>query len=100
MYNDDGLTNNALENEAYELLEFHSKASKHKLNFTFKTNTGKNFNSTSKEMEFVIHNIATQPKKVKVQGKSVDFNWNADTKQLVIPLVLNNSKQTKLTIKL
>ncbi|CAL2064149.1 TIM-barrel domain-containing protein [Tenacibaculum sp. 190524A05c] len=100
LYNDDGLTNNSLENEAYELLEFHSKVSKHKLNFTFKTNTGKNFNSTSKQIEFVIHNITTQPKKVNVQGKTVNFNWNRDTKQLVIPLVLNNNRQTKLTIKL
>ncbi|MFY7671734.1 TIM-barrel domain-containing protein [Tenacibaculum sp. MEBiC06402] len=100
LFNDDGSTNNSIEKGSYEIMEFESKVSKTKLNFTFTSKVGENYKVSSKEIEFIIHNVTNKPKKVKLQGKSIDFKWNSTSKELRIPFVWKQNKQTKLTIKL
>ncbi len=100
LFNDDGNTNKSIEKENYELMLFESRVSNKKLSFKFTSKSGENYKASSREIEFIIHNITKQPKKVKVQGKTVDFNWNSTSNELRIPFTWKQNEQTKLTIKL
>jgi alpha-glucosidase (family GH31 glycosyl hydrolase) len=69
LYNDDGLTPNAFEKGAYELVSFNSKMSKNILTISLNQKTGENFISKDKNITLKIHNI--NPKKIFVDGKEL-----------------------------
>ncbi len=100
LYNDDGITPNAFENGAYELLHFESELEKKQLELDFEAETGKAFQTSNKTMEVIIHNISTKPKKVKVDGKKVEFNWNSSSKILTISMEWNTRKESEVKINL
>jgi len=63
IYNDDGFTANALENGAYELLEFEADIEKKYLEIDLEAEFGENWKPTHKEIVLVLHNINWKPKK-------------------------------------
>jgi len=99
VYNDDGMTPNAFEKGNYEIIEFESEVKHAKLNFEFDIETGANFNSKTKKIQLIIHNLKSPPKKVRKGYKRIDYTWNTSDNTLRIPIELT-TKEYKITLKL
>ena len=87
LYNDDGLAPNAFEKGNYELLQFESII-------------GSQYTSNDKQINLTIHNINKSPKRIKVDNKKADFNWNESSKTLVIPIDWKVKTDIEIDIKL
>ena len=98
IYNDDGLTANAFEKGAYELLEFKTEINNKCLEFNFDVVSGENWKSEEKEIVLVLHNISWNPKKIKVNGKTKRIS--PKNRLLKIPLKWSSKKELKVKITL
>lgn len=98
-YNDDGKTSQAFEKERFELLEFEAEIGKRCLEIDFESETGKNYQSSTKKIELVVHNIQKEPKHIKVNGKRSPFHWDAESELLTIHLIWNTSEDKEMKIK-
>ncbi len=99
LYNDDGFTVNAQAKEQYELLYFYSEHEKRSLKFEFECNSGINYTSEDKTIDFIIHNIQKKPKRIKINRKRNDIIWDQASKTITIPVVWNTSKTLKINLK-
>lgn len=97
-YNDDGKTPDALNKEAYELLEFEAELDRKWLEIDFEATIGSNYKTSNKTVNLVIHNINWTPKYVRVNGKRADLNKVGNT--LTIPVEWNTKKEAKIKISL
>lgn len=100
LYNDDGETPNAFEKGKYEILKFNSKLSKSKLSFELKTEEGIDYKSSDKIINWVIHNINKEPKKLIVNKKSTDFTWDKERKILLFTGEVKSEGNQSIRIKL
>ncbi|MBN4085422.1 DUF5110 domain-containing protein, partial [Flavobacteriaceae bacterium AH-315-B10] len=100
LYNDDGETTNAFEKGEYELFQFESEIKKRWLEIEFETEIGRNYSPENKQIEFTVHNIDKQPKRIKVDGKKVLVSWNSKSKTLSIPTNWNTKEELEIKIKL
>lgn len=100
LYNDDGLISEAYNKGSFELLQFESEFYKRCLEFEFESVIGSNFNSQKKQIELIVHNIPKMPKRIKVNGKKVNFNWNSEQKTVSVPISWNPLNELKINIKL
>ncbi|MBN2598261.1 MAG: DUF4968 domain-containing protein [Marinifilaceae bacterium] len=100
LYNDDGVTPDAYKKGEYEMLNFTSKTSKSKLQIAVNTETGSNYKSVKKNINWVIHNIEKQPKKVSLGKKSTDFIWDKESKTLRFTGEVKSKENQSITIKL
>jgi alpha-glucosidase (family GH31 glycosyl hydrolase) len=98
LYNDDGLTANAFENGSYELLEFEAEIEKKWLEIDMESEVGNQWISSEKDFTLVVHNINWNPKKIKINGKKVQFF--PENNQLTIPVKWNFQKELKIKISL
>ena len=98
VYNDDGKTPNAFKDGAYELLKMKSDASASGLDIEIKKEVGANFKSEFKNLDVIIHNISAKPKSLELNGKSQDFSWNENSKELNFRIELSKDITT-ITIK-
>ena len=99
VYNDDGLTGNAYEKGMYELLEFESEIDKNTLEIELEAETGAKYKTNTKAINLIVHNIESEPKKIKANGKKSKYVWDIETKQLSIPVIWNTSKELEIKIK-
>lgn len=97
-YNDDGKTPNSFTKGVYELLEFEAEVEKKWIEINFEATIGRNYKSSRKTMELVIHNINWMPRIVRVNGKKVGLNKVKNT--LTIPVNWNTQKGTKIKVSL
>ena len=67
LYNDDGTTPDAYEKGAYELMSFGSTISKNVLKINFYNQVGKKYDSKSKTVNLIVHNLT--PKRIFVNGQ-------------------------------
>jgi alpha-glucosidase len=100
IYHDDGLTPNAFEKGEYELLKFKAEIQKKWLELTFEAETGEKFKENTKQINLIVHNINKQPKRIKVNGKSVAIKWGVSKNIVEIPIKWNTSDNLKIKIKL
>ena len=100
LYNDDGLTPNAFEKGNYELLQFESELEKGNLEIEFESIIGSQYTSNDKQINLTIHNINKSPKRIKVNNKKADFNWNELSKTLIIPINWKVKTDIEIDIKL
>jgi len=98
IYNDDGFTANALENGAYELLEFEADIEKKYLEIDLEAEFGENWKPTHKEIVLVLHNINWKPKRVKVDNRRKRIDVENNT--LKIPVKWNTKNELKIKISL
>jgi oligosaccharide 4-alpha-D-glucosyltransferase len=98
MYHDDGNTSNAFEKGAYEILNFKAQHKNNCLNIALNSEIGINYTPMDRTIDLVIHNSNSAPRKVKVNGKSVDFSWNKETNRLQISVQwkMQTSKNIKI----
>jgi oligosaccharide 4-alpha-D-glucosyltransferase len=94
LYNDDGNTPEAFENGAYEILHFTSMVSGKELSIQLQTETGKSFTSANKQVNLILHNIASKNIKVSVNGKNTAFKKSGNT--LSIPVALGKNSAIKI----
>ena len=94
LYNDDGSTPLAYEKGIYELLHFTSKVKKKEIIISIESEVGDIYTSTLKEIRLLVHGLATQPKKVMLNGKLIDFKFSKNN--LVIKF--SNAKADKIKI--
>ncbi|WP_282136447.1 TIM-barrel domain-containing protein [Seonamhaeicola maritimus] len=99
-YNDDGKTPEALEKGDYEIFEFKSEFKNSRLEIEFEAEIGDRFNTESKNINLIIHNVKKQPKRIRVNGKKALINWNNKTKTMSVPIKWNTSEEIEIKIKL
>jgi alpha-glucosidase (family GH31 glycosyl hydrolase) len=110
LFIDNGIDSKAIENDAYEILEFESEYKGANLKFEFeyekeftkKAIIGRNINiiSGKKLIDLVVHNIQKEPKYVKVNGKKVSVKWDSQSKILSVSGVIKPSEELDIKIKL
>lgn len=98
MYNDDGITANAIEKGMYEKLFFRSDLNGNNLSITLKSEIGENFEGTPKEIELIIHNIEKYPRWIKINKKKVEAGLYKG--KLKIPVTWDTSGDMTIKIKL
>lgn len=92
VYNDNGLTANAYEKGAYEILSFNSTNTKKSLTIKLTEEIGNNYTSADKNVALFIHNI--QPKRIFVNGQEqfyktftnplqIPVTWGKDTNPII-----------------
>lgn len=92
VYNDNGLTANAYEKGAYEILNFNSTNTKKSLTIKLTEEIGKNYTATDKNVALFIHNI--QPKRIFVNGQEqfyktftnplqIPVTWSKDSNPII-----------------
>lgn len=99
VYNDDGLTPHAFENDRYEKLTFEAKLENKWMDIDFKAETGSMYNTNRKAINLIIHNIDSKPNRIMIDGKKVDINWNASKKWVSIPVNWNTNKELNIKLK-
>ena len=99
LYNDDGLTANAFEKGAYEILEFEAELEKRWLVIEIDSKIGKNYAITKKQIELIIHNIQAAPKQIKINDKKVKVSWDTTKNTLSIPLTYDMEAELIIKIK-
>ncbi|MDO1501592.1 glycoside hydrolase family 31 protein [Winogradskyella maritima] len=99
LYMDDGKTANPIENEAYQLLQFQFEEKNKCLDFKFEAETAKNYNTSKKAIEFVVHNVSKAPKRIKVDGKKVKGKYNEKYKTVTLDINWDTSDEKTIKIK-
>lgn len=99
LYNDDGLTPEAFEKGAYELLKFKSIMEDNQLELELNAELGKNYNVSDKQITLVVHNIDTEPKNIKINSKKGNYKWDSQEQTLTIPVQWKTNKKLKLKLK-
>ncbi len=100
LYNDDGATKDAFEKEMYEILTFEAEQEKHWFNIAFEAETGRNFQTSEKNINLIIHNVTKFPKKVKLGKKRIkNGGYNSKNNTVIIPITWNTSKEFEVKIK-
>ncbi|MDV7188564.1 glycoside hydrolase family 31 protein [Lutibacter sp. TH_r2] len=101
LYNDDGVTRMAFEKGMYEILKFEAEKEKRWLEIDFEAEVGAKFQTSTKQINLIIHNIKRLPKKVKLEKNCLkNFNYNSENKTLNIPVIWDTSKEIELKIKI
>ena len=100
MYHDDGKTVHSEGKENYEKYFFLSTLKKQCLSINLENQVGVNYQSVPKQIDLIIHNVKNQPKRIKIDGKRVNINWNPENSRLTIPVNWNPSKEKEIKIKL
>jgi alpha-glucosidase (family GH31 glycosyl hydrolase) len=101
IYNDDGKTPQAFEKGQFEMLEFEFESKNKQIEIEFESEIGENYSTTSKHIELVIHNFQEEPKRIKVNNKKSEFQWDQVNRTLAIPVLWNskNELEIKVTFK-
>ena len=98
MYNDDGLTREAIEKGTYELLTFTANQNNDSLNIGLQAKMGKNYATSEKSIELVIHNVKDRPRQVRLNEDIVSANLNKIHNRLRIPVEWNTKENVSITI--
>lgn len=99
LYNDNGLQNEAYEKGQFEMMEFEAKTNGKTITFELENEVGANFSAKSKNIELIIHHISKTPKSVKVCGKKLQYNYDAEKKTLKIVFDWGFGKESKVKIR-
>ncbi|MGB0456649.1 MAG: TIM-barrel domain-containing protein [Flavobacteriaceae bacterium] len=99
IYNDDGLLANAYENGHYELLKVDAKHNPKQIQIEFSATNGVQFQSTIKEINLVLYNLNKVPKKVFLNNKKINYQYDYLTKTCQLNLTWNTSNKSKIKIK-
>ncbi|MFZ3003434.1 MAG: TIM-barrel domain-containing protein [Undibacterium umbellatum] len=100
LYDDDGETANAYEKGAYTIMRFNSQANAAQLKISLQTQTGAHAEAADRDIALHIHNIASKPTSVSLQGIAVPFNWDEAKKQVHVDVRWLKNSKAELSIKL
>jgi oligosaccharide 4-alpha-D-glucosyltransferase len=100
LYDDDGLTAQAFEKGKYELLTFTSKLVRRGLSIGIDSAIGDAYRRPARSIDLTVHNVATKPVSVRVDGAVRPFSWDARTKLLTLVLPSNAMPSRTVSIAL
>ncbi|RUT79656.1 glycoside hydrolase family 31 protein [Ancylomarina longa] len=100
LYDDDGSTPEAYEKGKYELLKFHAIHNKNILILSLNSEPGKDYRTSDKTIQMIVHNINKKPKKVIMDKKAIAFDWDETTRELHFQGVLKSDNNVMFKIKL
>ncbi|HKK69074.1 MAG TPA: TIM-barrel domain-containing protein, partial [Bacteroidales bacterium] len=99
LYNDDGKTPEAFEEEIYEIIRFKA-GNKNTLTFEINHETGKAWlGNPNKSIKMFVHNIASEPEKIMLNNKKLpdsEWSWSKENNVLDFNVVLKT--QSSITI--
>jgi alpha-glucosidase (family GH31 glycosyl hydrolase) len=98
MYNDDGLLRRAVEKGKYELLTFKADRNNNSLHVRLQAEMGKNYATSGKNINLVIHNLKDRPQQVRVNDNVIAAKWNKRDQRLQIPVDWNTHEHKTITI--
>jgi oligosaccharide 4-alpha-D-glucosyltransferase len=95
MYEDDGKSFDAIESGKFEVLEFQSEQNERELAIEV-SRKGGNYDGMpeQRDLEFVIHNMATAPTKIMFAGKLIavtGYSYSSKSKKLVVSVKWDHS---------
>lgn len=96
VYSDDGLTSNAYEKGAFEILNFKSEITAKSITVNLTSSTGTSYQSSDKKLTLILHNV--KAKSIWIDGKSVKFKTN--TRSVEIPVTWKKETETEIKIQL
>ena len=99
MYNDDGLTAEAITKGMYEILNFEVNYYDKAMTIKMTAKNGLNFKTNTKSIDFVFHHFQDNINSVLLNGNSIPYKFNNETSKLSIPLKWDTSQTIKITIK-
>ncbi|MEY8850106.1 TIM-barrel domain-containing protein [Psychroserpens sp. XS_ASV72] len=99
-YNDDGLTVEAHEKGRFEILEFEAELEKRHLEIELEAEIGYDYSKSSKSVDLVIHNIESQPKRIKVGKDKINGTYDSNKKTLSLNFIWDTSEEKEIKIKL
>ena len=79
---------------------FKYKKEKNRVEFDFESVIGANYSSSTKQIHLIIHNFQKAPKRIKVDNKRFNFDWDEKSKILTIPVVWNIKIELEIKIRL
>ena len=94
LYNDNGLTPNAFEKVAFEILNFNANNNNGLLTIKLNSEIGKNYSSSDKNVNLIIH--AASVKSVSVNGKNTAFKINTNTIESPVSWEKGTAKEIKI----
>lgn len=98
MYNDDGLTREAVDKGKYELLTFKAQQNYNSLQLTLQADIGENYAPKEKNMELVVHNVEDRPQQVRVDGEATSVSWSSSTDRVTIPINWNTKEKVSISV--
>ncbi|WP_353779712.1 TIM-barrel domain-containing protein [Winogradskyella sp. 3972H.M.0a.05] len=98
-YFDDGLTANAIEKKQYQVLEFEAEQKGRWLEIELEADTGSNFKPETKTIALILHNIAKEPKRIKIGKEKVNGSYNSKYKTLSLAIDWDTSEEKEIRIK-
>jgi len=99
IYSDDGKTPNAFEKTLFEEIEFDAKYKKNILEIEIDPDFGVKFAPYDKKINLIIHHLKNKPKKLKINGKKVKFEWDENFKEVFILPILLKETEVEISIK-
>jgi oligosaccharide 4-alpha-D-glucosyltransferase len=100
MYDDDGETANAFSAGKYEIVRFTSRFAGNRLEIGFATETGQAMTAAQRGFSLKVHNVATRPRTVTVDGRAVRFVFNAQQDLLEVPIAARTGQAAQVVISL
>lgn len=88
VYFDDGKTPETYENNNYEKLHYNARNKQNSFSITIENEVATAFNAKNKYVELKIHNLDNAPKKITINQKTIEGNWDSTNNILTIALVI------------
>ena len=82
----------------YNFSFFDTSVKKGKIVIIFKSDNGLNFMPNSKQINLIIHNLKTNPRRVSVNGTRIQNHKKTSNNQLVIPVFWDTKNTLKIKI--
>ncbi|KQV54053.1 glycosyl hydrolase [Duganella sp. Root336D2] len=98
LYDDDGATANAYEQGKYEIAHFAGVASATGVEIGIETEVGKAWQPVARTYALKVHNVASRPRSVKLDGKAVASRWDARNRTLQLTLPARSVMKAKLAV--
>ncbi len=100
MYDDDGETAKAFSAGKYEIVRFTSRFAGNRLEIGFATETGQAMTAAQRGFSLKVHNVATRPRTVTVDGRAVRFVFNAQQDLLEVPIAARTGQAAQVVVTL
>ncbi len=99
IYNDNGLLANAYENGHYELLKVNAKHNSKHIQIDLSATNGAQFQANKKDIELVLYNLNSPPKRVVYNTKKINYQYDHLTKTCRLKLSWKTSNRSTIKIK-
>ena len=100
LYDDDGTTAHAFEQGRYEIAHFTGAASAAGFEIGIDTELGKAWQPVARTYALKVHNVASRPRSVTLDGKAVAARWDARSRTLSMLLPGPGAMKTQLAVSL